>query len=49
MFQFSVQITAARHAIKSDCCIGHASDDVTRTDILGMVADRAIKSSISVS
>jgi hypothetical protein len=48
MFQSSVQITAGRHAIRSNCGVGHASDDVTRSDILGVVADRASKSSISV-
>jgi hypothetical protein len=49
MFQFSVQITTGRHAIKSDCGIGHASGGVTPSDILGMVGDRASNSSISVS
>jgi hypothetical protein len=48
MFRFSVQITAGRHAIKSDCGVGHASGGVTPSDILGMVGDRGSKSNISV-
>jgi hypothetical protein len=45
MFQLSVQITAGRHTNKSNCCIGHASDGVTSSNILCMVGDRASKSS----
>jgi hypothetical protein len=48
MFQFSVQITAAHHAITSDCVAGLASDDNTRPDILRMVADTDNNSSVSV-
>jgi hypothetical protein len=47
-FQFSVQTTAAHHAITSDCVAGLSSDDNTRPDILCMAADTATKGSISV-
>jgi hypothetical protein len=48
MFQFSVQTTAAHHAITSDCVAILASDDNTRPDILGMAGDTGNNSSVSV-
>ena len=45
----SVQITAARHAIKTDCGVGVAAGGYTCCDILVIVADPAIKSSNTVS
>jgi hypothetical protein len=44
-----VQITAARHAIKSDCGVGVATVGNTRRDILVFVGYPASKSGINMS
>ncbi len=49
-YQFlSVQITAARHAIKTDCGVGVTAFCNTCCDILVMVGDPACKSGSPVS
>ena len=45
----SVQITAARHAIKTGCGVGVAAVGYTCCDVLVMVADPAIKISNTLS
>jgi hypothetical protein len=44
-----VQITAARHAIKTDCGVGVAADGNTRCDILDLVGYPANKNGINMS
>ena len=49
-FQFlCVQITAARHAIKTDCDVGVTAVGNTCSDILVMVGDPAFKSGSTMS
>jgi len=44
-----VQITAARHVIKTDCGVGVAAVGNSCRDVLVMVDDPASKSGITVS
>ena len=45
----SVQITAARHAIKTDCGVGVSAGGYTYCDILVIVADPANNSNNTLS
>jgi len=48
-FSLSVQITAARHATKTDCGVGITTINISCCDILVMVGDTACKSGKTLS